>query len=59
MMHVALKMLDLYIGDLALESVHMGSLQSYIAARKKEGVKNRTINHGFTSDSSYFKSCGR
>ena len=41
-----LKILDRYIGDLALESVHMGSLQPYIAARKKEGVKNRTINHG-------------
>lgn len=43
---MALKILDAYIGDLALESVHMGSLQSYIAARRKAGVKNRTINHG-------------
>lgn len=43
---MALKMLDRYIGDLLLESVHMGSLQPYIAARRKEGVKNRTINHG-------------
>jgi Site-specific recombinase XerD len=41
-----LKILDQYIGDLALESVHMGSLQPYIAARRKEGVKIRTINHG-------------
>ena len=39
-------MLDSYIGDLTLESVHMGSLQPYIAARRKEGVKNRTINYG-------------
>jgi integrase len=41
-----LKMLDGYIGGLALESIHMGALQPYIAARKKEGVKTRTINHG-------------
>ncbi len=41
-----LKILDGYIGSLILESVHMGSLQAYIAARQKEGVKIRTINHG-------------
>lgn len=41
-----LKMLDKYIGDLALDAVHMGSLQVYIDARKKEGVKMRTINQG-------------
>jgi integrase len=41
-----LKLLDTYIGDLALESIHMGSLQPYIAARKKQGLKTRTINHG-------------
>jgi len=41
-----LNILDSYIGDFALESIHMGSLQAYIAARKKEGVKTRTINHG-------------
>lgn len=41
-----LKMLDKFIGDLALELVHMGSLQTYIEARRKEGVKTRTINHG-------------
>ncbi len=40
-----LKILDQYIGDLALESVHMGALQSFIEARKKKGVKMRTINH--------------
>ena len=39
-----LKALDPYIGDLTLESVHMGSLQKYIDSRKKEGVKNKTIN---------------
>ena len=41
-----LKMLDGYIGNLPLESIHMGALQPYIAARKLEGVKTRTINHG-------------
>ena len=41
-----LKTLDSYIGNLALESIHMGSLQPYITARKQEGLKTRTINHG-------------
>lgn len=41
-----LKYLDKFIGKLPLESIHMGTLQSYIAARKKDGVKMRTINHG-------------
>lgn len=41
-----LNALDPYIGDLALESIHIGSLQSFIEARKKEGVKTKTINHG-------------
>ncbi len=41
-----LKILDGYIGNLALEAVHMGTLQTYITTRQKEGVKNRTINYG-------------
>ncbi|HQW58298.1 MAG TPA: hypothetical protein PK583_05030 [Gammaproteobacteria bacterium] len=41
-----LKMLDGYIGGLALESINMGTLQPYIVARRKEGLKMRTINHG-------------
>jgi integrase len=41
-----LKMLDSYVGDLPLESIHMGALQPYIETRRKEGVKTRTINHG-------------
>lgn len=41
-----LRTLDGYIGNLALESIHMGTLQSYIAARQREGVKARTINYG-------------
>lgn len=40
-----LKKLDSYIGDLALDSVHMGTLQRFIDTRKEEGVKMRTINH--------------
>ncbi len=35
-----------YIGDLSLESVHMGSLQDFIDGRRKDNVKTRTINHG-------------
>lgn len=41
-----LVILDLFIGDLQLEAIHMGSLQSYIEIRRKSGVKNRTINFG-------------
>jgi integrase len=40
-----LKLVKPFIGDLPLESVHMGTLQSFIAHRKKQGVKNRTINY--------------
>jgi len=42
----ALRVLDPFIGKLPLKAVHMGSLQAYIEARKKDGVKNRTINYG-------------
>lgn len=41
-----LKVLDLYIGELPLDSIHMGTLQNFIDSRKQEGVKTRTINHG-------------
>lgn len=40
-----LKLLDDYIGELTLESIHMGTLQSYIQDRRSQGVKNRTINY--------------
>ena len=47
-----LKLLDPYIGDLALDQVHMGTMKPFIDARKKagirnplQGVKNRTINY--------------
>jgi integrase len=40
-----LKVLDGYIGGLPLNQVHMGTLQPFIAARRVQGVKSRTINH--------------
>ena len=42
----SLVILDAFIGELPLEAIHMGSLQPYIEARRKSGVKNRTINFG-------------
>jgi integrase len=39
-----LKTLDPYIGDMPLESVHIGSLQKYIDQRRIENVKTKTIN---------------
>jgi len=39
-----LKELDLFVGDLPLRQVHMGSLQAFIAKRKTDGVKSSTIN---------------
>jgi integrase len=41
-----IKQLDSFIGQLPLETIHRGSLQPFIDARKKDGVKARTINHG-------------
>lgn len=35
-----------YIGDMSLESIHMGSLQGFIDGRRKDAVSTRTINHG-------------
>jgi integrase len=40
-----LKALDPYIGGLPLESVHMGMLSAFIAAKKDTGLKTRSINH--------------
>ena len=39
-----LKQLDPFIGNLELQQVHMGSLEEFIAQRRKDGVKTRTIN---------------
>jgi integrase len=41
-----LELLDPFIGALPLEAVHMGSLQPFIESRKRDKVKNRTINYG-------------
>lgn len=39
-----LKRLDPFIGELPLKHVHMGSLQDFIAKRRSDGVKTKTIN---------------
>ncbi|MGJ0486641.1 MAG: tyrosine-type recombinase/integrase [Methylomicrobium sp.] len=41
---VTLKAAVPIIGDLPLEKIHMGTLESFITARKKQGLKNGTIN---------------
>jgi len=39
-----LKQLDPFIGDLPIKHVHIGTLQPFIEARRRQGVKSRTIN---------------
>ncbi len=39
-----LKSVDPFIGHLPVESVHAGTLQTFIAARRQQGVKTKTIN---------------
>jgi integrase len=39
-----LKQLDPFIGALELKQVHMGSLQEFIAKRRQDGVKTKTLN---------------
>jgi len=39
-----LKQLDPFIGGLELKQVHMGSLQDFIAKRRQDGVKTKTLN---------------
>jgi integrase len=41
---IQLKQLDPFIGGLLLKHVHMGSLQEFIAKRRKDGVKTKSIN---------------
>jgi len=41
-----LKLLVEYIGNLSLDAIHMGMMQPFIDARRKSGIKTRTINHG-------------
>ncbi len=39
-----LRQLDAFIGGLELKQVHMGSLQEFIAQRRRDGVKTKTLN---------------
>lgn len=39
-----LRQLDAFIGDLPLETVHLGTLQPFIEARRKQGIKTKSIN---------------
>ncbi len=39
-----LRQLDPFIGDLPIESVHMGTLRHFIDVRRDQGVKNKTVN---------------
>jgi integrase len=39
-----LRQLDAFIGALELRQVHMGSLQAFIAKRRQDGVKTKTLN---------------
>ncbi|MDH3515038.1 MAG: site-specific integrase, partial [Gammaproteobacteria bacterium] len=39
-----LKQLDSFIGDLPMHQVHMGTLTPFIAARRQQGAKTKTIN---------------
>ena len=41
-----LKLLVEHIGHLPLDAIHMGMMQTFIEARRKAGIKTRTINHG-------------
>ena len=41
-----LKKLIPFIGHLNLEAIHRGSLEPFVAARKKENLKNQSINRG-------------
>ena len=43
-----LKILEPFIGELSLQDVHMGNLETYLDDRKKAGWKKRTINYGLT-----------
>jgi len=40
-----LVLLEPFIGDLSLQSLHMGTLQTFIDFRKNQEVKHRTINY--------------
>lgn len=39
-----LRQLDSFIGGLPIESIHVGALQPFIEARRKQGIKSKSIN---------------
>ena len=39
-----LRQLDPFIGDLPVENVHLGTLQPFIATRREQGIKTKSIN---------------
>lgn len=41
-----LRLVAPYVADLSIDSIHMGTLQSFIADKQTMGRKSRTINHG-------------
>ncbi len=45
-----LKQLDPYIGSCLLRQVHMGSLQEFIAKRRSDGLKTKSINTALAVD---------
>ena len=44
-----LESLDPFIGDFPLNKVHDGTLHSFIAARKRAGIKHKSINNALSS----------
>ena len=44
-----LKGLMPWIGSVSLDRLHLGTLQPWIADRRRSGVSVGTINHGFKS----------
>ena len=44
-----LKSLDPYIGEMPLSKIHDGTLQPYIDARLKAGIKKKTINNALSA----------
>jgi len=40
-----LQSLDVFIGDLPLSKIHDGTLSAYVQARKRDGIKSKSINN--------------
>lgn len=56
---VTLKAVMPFIGKLPLEQIHMGTLEKFISARKRQGLKNSTINRDITIISRVLKMAAR